>query len=190
MNISDILSVTGSSATPQVQSINGTSAPDDTQVIVPPLASFNTIASESTEIKPVPEGDAGSVGGHGEVPEVVQGQPDSNNIAAELIETGYLSGPAPPQRHLTGKRVRDYLRTVKKRAQTTDLEFRRKRLPYRFKILTDDNENVLIDLSVLNPDGSVVRHETRNVTNDNFGRLMDDISSGKGLLIDDLPPRQ
>jgi hypothetical protein len=165
------------------------SAPQE--VVVPPLTSFNTMAGESTEIKPAPEGDASSVGGHGEVPTVVPSLPAFNNTAAASAEAFLeTSAGSVMQRPFSGKRVRDYFRTVRKRAQTTDLEFRRQKLPYRLKVLTDANENVMIDLSVLNEKGGVVRHETRNVTNENFGKLMDDISSGKGLLIDDLPTRQ
>jgi hypothetical protein len=162
-----------------------TTAPDTAQDVIPPLAAFNVIGGESKVVKPAPIEDLSEIGDNGEVEEALPPQPVLNNIPgnpaqAKISEKPYR-GPS------TGKRVQDYLRTIRTRAQATDREFQRRNLPYRFKVLTDNNENVLIDLSILDGQGKVIRHETRNVTNDNFGTLMDNISTGKGLLIDDLP---
>jgi hypothetical protein len=161
--------------------------PDPTQDIIPPLAAFNIMGGESIVINPAPKEDTSGIGGHGEVEAVSPPQPALNNVLEKPAQAKFANSEMSSRGYSTGKSVRDYLRTIRKRAQATDREFQRQHLPYRFKVLTDNNENVLIDLSILDGQGKVVKHETRNVTNDNFGKLMDDISTGKGLLIDDLP---
>jgi hypothetical protein len=189
MNISDVSSDAINPVSPQTGHTEDIVAPGTTGVIIPPITSFNTTAGESLEIKPVTGDDPRGIGGHGEILAVVPPLPANNNSAAESAEAKLINSIIPPQNPSTGKRVQDYLRTVKKRAQVTDLEFQRQHLPYRFRIITDGNENILIDLSILDEQNKVIKHETRNITNDNFGSLMDDISTGKGLLIDDLPQR-
>ncbi|HEX7509943.1 MAG TPA: hypothetical protein VF335_01475, partial [Chitinivibrionales bacterium] len=162
-------------------------APDTTQAIIPPLAAFAIMGGESMVINPEPKEDTSGIDGHGEVEAVLPPQPVLNNVLEKPAQAKFINNGMPSPRPSTGKRARDYLRTISTRAQATDREFQRQHLPYRFKVLTDNNENVLIDLSILDGQGKVIKHETRNVTNDNFGMLMDDISTGKGLLIDDLP---
>lgn len=182
MNISDVSS-TASNLVPQLD----TAIADPTLEIIPPLAAFNIMGGESIDINPSPKEDSSGIVGHGEVGAVLPPQPLFNNVFEKPAQAKFTNNGMPSPGPSTGKRARDYLRTIKTRAQATDREFQRQHLPYRFKVLTDNNENVLIDLSILDGQGKVLKHETRNVTNDNFGMLMDDISTGKGLLIDDLP---
>jgi hypothetical protein len=181
--------------TPPIVSMSEVAAPDDpvtitpdtAQDIVPPLAAFNIIGGASMVIETAPKEDTSGVGDHGEVAEVLPPQPALNNVPGNSAQAKTMNSGKPFRGPSTGKRALDYLRTIRTRAQATDREFQRRHLPYRFKVLTDNNENVLIDLSILDGQGKVIKHETRNVTNDNFGALMDNISTGKGLLIDDLP---
>jgi hypothetical protein len=147
------------------------------------------MGGESVVVIPAPKEDASGIGGHGEVAAVLPPQPVLNNVPEKTAEATFTNSATPSRGPSAGKRAQDYLRTISTRAQATNLEFQRQHLPYRFKVLTDNNENVLIDLSILDGQGKVVKHKTRNVTNDNFGALMDDISTGKGLLIDDLPQK-
>ncbi|MDD5674902.1 MAG: hypothetical protein PHC61_12100 [Chitinivibrionales bacterium] len=162
--------------------------PADAAIVVPPLTAFNALGSEATDANNVLEDDPSEIGGHGEVTSVEPPLSAQNNTAAETTKA--VRGAFPAQaRRITGKRVLDYVNTVKKRAQMTNQQFERQHLPYRLNVYTAANENVLIDLSIFDKKGNVLGHSTRNVTNENFGRLMDDISSGKGLLIDDVPQR-
>lgn len=154
---------------------------------LPPIAAFNTMAGEAMEINPRPEEDLSGIGNQGKVEAVMPPQPAFNNAAAESTEAKFKNNATLAKILPTGKRPRDYLRTINKRAQATDLAFKRQHLPYQFKVLTDGEENIYIDLSILDEKGNIVKHEKRDVTNESFGRLMDNISSGKGLLIDDLP---
>jgi hypothetical protein len=160
---------------------------DTTQSIIPPISAFNLTAGETLEINPPPVEDLSGMGNHGEVIAVMPPQPAFNNAAAESNEAKFKNNALPSIVPSTGKRPRDYLRTLNKRARATDLAFKRQHLPYQFEVLADGDKNIYIDLSILDEKGNVIKHEKRDVTNDNFGRLMDDISSGKGLLIDDLP---
>lgn len=155
--------------------------------IIPPITAFNITAGETMEINPAPVEDTSGIGNHGEVEAIMPPQPAFNNAAAESTEAKFKNNATISNVPSTGKRPRDYLRTINKRAQVTDLAFKRQHLPYRFEVLADSEENIYIDLSILDEKGKVIKHEKRDVTNDSFGRLMEDISSGKGLLIDDLP---
>jgi hypothetical protein len=166
-----------------------TTTPDTTQNIIPPLAAFNIMGGASMDIKTAPKEDTSGIGDHGEVAEVLPPQPALNNVPGNPAQAKIINSEKPSRGPSTGKRAQDYIRTIRTRAQATDREFQRQHLPYRFKVLTDNNENVLIDLSIFDGQGKVIKHETRNVTNDNFGALMDNISTGKGLVIDDLPQR-
>jgi hypothetical protein len=83
--------------------------------------------------------------------------------------------------------VKDYATTVEKRVREVNRQFVKNRLPYRLEISITGDGSVLTDLSVLDGGGNVIRTVHRNVTDDDFSRLMDDVSSGKGLLFDDIP---
>jgi hypothetical protein len=109
-----------------------------------------------------------------------------NNTAAQLASQ-WSSNRAFHSQSSPAKRVRDYLKTVKKRAQSTNQMFINQHLPYRLTVDLIGIDDIMIDLSILDKNGKVVRHSKRNVTHENFGRLMEDVSTGKGLLIDSMP---
>jgi hypothetical protein len=144
------------------------------------------MGGESMIINPEPKEDKSGIGGHGEVAAVLSPQPTFNNVSEKPVQAKFKNSEMPVGGPSSAKRVQDYLHTIGIRAQATDLEFQRKHLPYRIKVLANNNENILIDLSILDGQGKVMKHETRNVTDANFNMLMEDISTGKGLLIDDL----
>ncbi len=153
---------------------------------MPPLAVFNTMGAESQEILGDPHVVDSDLGGHGEILEAAPPQPIPEDALYGSPPRSASTTPSPrgsPQ----DKRVLDYLRTVTKRVQSTDLRFRKQNLPYRFRVESDNDEKVVLVVSILDKRGRILKNEVRDVTNDNFGRLMDDISTGKGLIIDDCP---
>ena len=78
--------------------------------------------------------------------------------------------------------------TVSKRASWTNQVLERRRLPYRFRVYTLQDQRVLIDLSVFNDRGEQTRKITRDITEENFGKIIDDVTDGKGLFLDSAPP--
>jgi hypothetical protein len=109
-----------------------------------------------------------------------------NNTTAEMSSL-WRANRAARQNNPVGKRVRDYLKTIKKRAESTNQQFASQHLPYQITVDLVGNDEILIDLAVLDKKGVPIRHSKRNITNENFSRLMEDISTGKGLLLDSMP---
>ena len=81
-------------------------------------------------------------------------------------------------RRYTEKKVMDYIETVKKRAEKTNDSFIQKDLPYRLRVYVQ-KKRAFLELSTTQS-GS----KTRDITNDDFNKLMDNITTGTGLIFD------
>jgi hypothetical protein len=84
------------------------------------------------------------------------------------------------------KKVMDYIETVKKRAVSTNEHFIRKNLPYRLRAYTV-GRRAFIGLAIYDENNKVVNNVVRDITDDDFGTIMDNLSTGKGLLFDSRP---
>jgi hypothetical protein len=94
----------------------------------------------------------------------------------------------PKRNHHNGKkRVIDYTDTIKKRAEVVNEKFIRSNLPHRIRIYTK-GKRAYINMSIYGDQNVIVSSTTRDITDDDFGILMDNISTGSGLLFDDMPP--
>jgi len=87
------------------------------------------------------------------------------------------------------KKVFNYLHTLKKRADMTNDLAKKRKLPYRLKIYVDQ-DRIFLDVSIIDADEKELNRISRDVTNNDFARLIDNISLGKGLIIDDLPRKE
>ena len=76
------------------------------------------------------------------------------------------------------KRVKDYLETLRKRAEETNEFFKKQNSPYTLEV-RDSTEEIYLDLFL--EDHKIF---SRNVTEENFSRIIENITSGKGLIID------
>jgi len=86
------------------------------------------------------------------------------------------------------KNVLHYLSTLKKRAEMTNNLAKKQKLPYRLAIHKVDQDKVFLDVVIMDADEKELDRISRDVTNNDFGKLIDNITSGAGLIIDDLPP--
>jgi uncharacterized protein YPO0396 len=90
----------------------------------------------------------------------------------------------------TGRRGRlskipvHYLDTVKKRIEIINEELAQKDMPYRF-YLHVESKRAWVNLMIQNSEGRFIREHTQEVTRDNFGVILDKMSSGEGFMFDD-----
>jgi hypothetical protein len=86
-------------------------------------------------------------------------------------------------RRYTKKKVLDYINTIKKRAKKTNDSFVQKHLPYRLRVYTQDKK-AFIELSTIDDQGNITDKKTRDITKDDFNRIIENISMGTGLIFD------
>ncbi|MBN1129546.1 MAG: hypothetical protein JXA71_11195 [Chitinispirillaceae bacterium] len=76
-----------------------------------------------------------------------------------------------------------YMHTISRAVRESNEQLTRKGLPYRFCIHESKGE-IEIDIVMLDRYGNVVKEVKRNITNDDFDRLIENISLIEGLFID------
>jgi len=89
------------------------------------------------------------------------------------------------QRSPLKKEVREYVPTISKAVESSNDILIKKGLPYRFKVYLENNE-VFIDMVVLDQQGKIVETKRRNVSHQDFDRLIEDISNIEGLFFDSM----
>jgi hypothetical protein len=85
---------------------------------------------------------------------------------------------APPKRG-----ARSYFRTILKAAEASNEYCAKKGLPYRFWVYLE-NDDVFIDLVVLDNDGNPVEEKRKNISQEDFARVIEDVTSIEGLFFD------
>ena len=86
--------------------------------------------------------------------------------------------------HIVEKQLpADHMRTILKAVEASNLELIRHKKPYRFCVYQERGE-VIIDLILIDENGKKIDEVKRSITNEDFGRLIEDISSIEGLLYD------
>lgn len=96
--------------------------------------------------------------------------------------------PKNPRRNSSygKKKVMDYIETVKKRAASTNERFIRKNLPYRLRAYTI-GRRAFIGLAIYDGNNKIINNVARDITDDDFGIIIDNLSTGSGLLFDNIP---
>lgn len=77
----------------------------------------------------------------------------------------------------------NYVDTLKKAATFAEEDIKAHHLPYRFFFFKQDGE-AFLDLINFDPNGRQIGITTKNVTNEDFDTLIDDVRDGKGIYID------
>jgi hypothetical protein len=88
-------------------------------------------------------------------------------------------------RHQQGsfKQPRDYIHTIVKAAEASNEKLVKRNLPYRFTVYSEGDQ-VFIDLIVLDPGGKVISEKKKNISHQDFERLIEDVSQIEGLFFD------
>ncbi len=94
-------------------------------------------------------------------------------------EKGKRSGRQP----FPKKEPRQYLHTLAKAVEATNGYCAKKGLPYRFRVYMENNE-VFIDQVVLDANGKPLEEKRKNISHEDFARLIEDISNKEGLFFD------
>ena len=81
------------------------------------------------------------------------------------------------------RRTKDFFAALSKRAEVKNHELEQKGLPYRFCIYAKSDE-IFIDVVTLNADGKIEKTVKKNITDEDFDRMMDDMSILEGLFLD------
>ncbi len=81
------------------------------------------------------------------------------------------------------KKVKDYLKTLAKATETSNEKLEQKGMPFRFYVYQKD-ERVFIDFIQLDRQGKAKTTSTKDITNGDFNRWIEDIANIEGLVID------
>jgi hypothetical protein len=104
----------------------------------------------------------------------------------EKLAPSQRAGDENKGKQQPGKRdVAAYFRTIQKAAETLNEILIKKAAPYRFRVYREGDQ-ILIELMVMDKNGVVTQENKKNITHDDFARLIEDIASGEGLVIDSL----
>jgi len=91
--------------------------------------------------------------------------------------------PQKKQHHHNQKKVRDYFHPLSIAIEATNKHLVDRHLPYRFRVFKRWGE-VFIELCILNSDGTVRSTQKKNISSDDFNRIIDDVVSIEGLFFD------
>jgi hypothetical protein len=78
---------------------------------------------------------------------------------------------------------KDYIHTIGKAAEASNAKLVRLNLPYRFCVYAKGDE-VFIDIVILDQNGNIVSEKVKNISHQDFERLIEDVSQIEGLFID------
>lgn len=78
-----------------------------------------------------------------------------------------------------------YMSTISRTAKESNDQLAKKGIPYRFRVYESAGK-VMIDLVQLNAEGEIIKEVRRNITDEDFGRIINNIASIEGLLIDSI----
>ena len=81
------------------------------------------------------------------------------------------------------KKVKDYFKTLLKATETSNEHLEQKGIPFRFYVYEKDDK-IYIDFVQLDRQGKVKAVDTKDITNEDFNRWIDDIANIEGLVID------
>jgi hypothetical protein len=81
------------------------------------------------------------------------------------------------------KNVGAYFHTLSKAAEASNELCVKKGLPYRFRVYLI-NDEVFIDRMILDKDGNILEVKSKNVSQEDFARLIEDVTNIEGLFFD------
>jgi uncharacterized FlaG/YvyC family protein len=87
------------------------------------------------------------------------------------------------QQHNPFRESKDYVHTITKAAEASNEKLVRLNLPYRFSVYSEGDE-VFIDIVVRDENGKTVTEKKKNISHDEFARLIEDVSQIEGLFFD------
>jgi hypothetical protein len=114
-----------------------------------------------------------------DIPKIDASSPLQGLRRRENEEKGKRHGHEPPPK----KDAREYFHTLEKAAEKSNDYCAKKGLPYRFRVYQKDND-VFIDILVLDKDGNVIQEKRKNISHEDFARLIDDVTNIEGLFFD------
>jgi hypothetical protein len=90
-------------------------------------------------------------------------------------------GRQQPQRQ--SRETKDYVHTITRAAEASNEKLARLNLPYRFYVYTE-GEEVFINAVVLDAAGKIISAKKKNISHQDFERLIEDVSQIEGLFLD------
>ncbi len=81
------------------------------------------------------------------------------------------------------KESKDYVKTIITAVEASNKKLISLHLPFRFYAYTQ-GEEIFIDVLVLDFDGHIISEKKRNISHQDFERLIEDVSQIEGLFVD------
>jgi len=79
---------------------------------------------------------------------------------------------------------KEFMHTIASAVKASNEQLVKKGSKYRFCVY-EEKGNVMIDLVLLDDNGKIIKEVKKNITNDDFDMLINNIASIEGLLFDD-----
>jgi hypothetical protein len=83
------------------------------------------------------------------------------------------------------KNAAAYFHTLSKAAQASNAVCAKKGLPYRFRVYLEKNE-IFIAREILDKNGTILQVTSKNISGEDFARLIEDVTNIEGLFLDTL----
>jgi hypothetical protein len=78
---------------------------------------------------------------------------------------------------------KDFMHTIGRAAEASNEKLVRLNLPYRFCVYAE-GDDVFIDIVILDKNNKIVAEKKKNISQQEFARLIEDVSQIEGLFID------
>lgn len=103
----------------------------------------------------------------------------------ELPHTDEKNRRHPYEKPPNHREAKDFFHTIEKAAENTNAVLIKKQSRYRFRVYRDNND-VMIDLVIMDEKGSVITEIKKNITHEDFVKMIDDVVLGEGLFFDSM----
>ena len=88
-------------------------------------------------------------------------------------------------RHESDAPEDSFIQVVEKRIELINQHYDRIKLPYRFEMQIVDDKHAVLYMLILDENGQTIQCQDRIVTQENFGSILDKISTGEGFIFED-----
>jgi ribosomal protein L15E len=116
---------------------------------------------------------------------------DIKNIGDSYKITGLGQNKKEQQKKRQNKQSEDnkknplqYIKTLQKAAEASNQKLINLNLPYRFCVY-NDNTKLIIEIVMLDKEGKIIQNKKKNISEQDFSRLIEDLSQIEGLFFDE-----
>ena len=104
-------------------------------------------------------------------------------IPARYDQQQYQKRKQNEKRQDTPRESKDFLRTLQKAAEASNVTLQKRNAPYRFRVY-ERNGEVFVELVMYDENGNIREEKVRRITHESFEKWVEDLSRMEGLYLD------